>query len=232
MAGSNKKTIPDVEEDNLRSTTPLLEEKNKEGGEVEVNIDDGGPPVYWVIIAFVCANAYSSYNICIKKGSASINPIMGGVILQFVAAAFGSVVLGVMVLINGTSSLKYDNAGLLWSCAAGIAVGIAEILSFFVSGLGVNATQSIPIIVGGSVLFGAFLGLIMLGESMMWPGWVGVALVTTGIGFVATSSEQASIRDPDDWEQLGEAIGLMSYLWGTSALKHTTVSILEGIEDQ
>lgn len=86
---------------------------------------------------------------------------------------------------DGGESLEYDHAGLLWSCMAGIAVGMAEMLSFGVSGMGVNATQSIPIIIGGSVLFGAVLGLLMLGEAMMWPGWLGVALLTTGIGFVA-----------------------------------------------
>ena len=69
---------------------------------------------------------------------------------------------------------------------AGVAVGLAELLSFTVSGMGVQATQSIPIIIGGSVLFGAVLGLLMLGETMMLPGWIGVALLTTGIGFVAT----------------------------------------------
>lgn len=134
----------------------------------------------------ICANAYAFYNIFIKKGSASINPILGGVILQFVAAAFGTVLLGVIVSMNGASSLKYDHAGLIWSCAAGVAVGTAEMLSFCVSGMGVNATQSIPVIIGGSVLFGAVLGLIMLGETMMWPGWTGIALLTTGIGLVAT----------------------------------------------
>ena len=44
----------------------------------------------------------------------------------------------------------------------------------------------IPVIIGGSVMFGAVLGLLLLGESMMFQGWFGVALLMTGIGFVAT----------------------------------------------
>jgi len=51
--------------------------------------------------------------------------------------------------------------------------------------VGVNATQSIPVIIGGSVLFGNLLGLIMLGEIMCWEGWSGVFLLTMGICFVA-----------------------------------------------
>ena len=103
------------------------------------------------------------------------------------AAIFGSILLGVIILKDGgTSNLAWDSAGIFWSCMAGIAVGSAEMLSFCVSGMGVNATQSLPIIIGGSVLVGAILGLFMLGETMLWPGWVGIGLLTAGIGFVAT----------------------------------------------
>ena len=35
-------------------------------------------------------------------------------------------------------------------------------------------------------MFGAVLGLIMLGETMMLQGWGGVLLLMIGIGFVAT----------------------------------------------
>ena len=114
-----------------------------------------------------------------------------GVILQFVAAAFGSILLiAIVIKDGGVKSLAFDYAGLWWSCLAGIAVGMAEMLSFGVSGMGVNATQSIPIIIGGSVLFGAVLGLLMLGETMLWPGWLGIALLTTGIGLVATGKPE------------------------------------------
>lgn len=74
----------------------------------------------------------------------------------------------------------------MWACCAGIAVGTAELLSFCVSGMGVQASQSIPIIIGGSVMFGAVLGLLMLGETLMLQGWSGVLLLMTGIALVAT----------------------------------------------
>ena len=107
--------------------------------------------------------------------------------LQFVAAIFGTILLGAIVLKDGgTSNLNCDFAGIFWSVSSGIAVGSAEMLSFCVSGMGVNATQSIPVIIGGSVLVGAILGLFLLGETMSWPGWVGIGLLTAGIGFVAT----------------------------------------------
>jgi transporter family protein len=121
----------------------------------------------------------------ITKGSASINPILGGVILQFVAALFGCLLLGIVVSLT-TMELQYDLTGIMWACCAGIAVGTAELLSFCVSGMGVQASQSIPIIIGGSVMFGAVLGLLMLGETLMLQGWSGVLLLMTGIALVAT----------------------------------------------
>lgn len=106
-------------------------------------------------------------------------------ILQFVAALLGTCLLASLTMADKSFKLHYDEDGLLWSVMAGFAVGLAEMLSFVVSGLGVPATHSIPIIIGGSVLFGAVLGLLMLGEKLMFQGWTGVALLVTGIVCVA-----------------------------------------------
>jgi transporter family protein len=120
-------------------------DKVVEGGS---SSDDESPPLMkWLWIALCCATAYALYNIFIKKGSASINPILGGVILQYVAALFGSILLGA-ILLAGDTKLECDKWGIIWSCCAGFSVGAAEMLSFVVSGMGVQATQSIPTIIG------------------------------------------------------------------------------------
>ncbi|KAL7526861.1 hypothetical protein ACHAWF_001939, partial [Thalassiosira exigua] len=116
-----------------------------------------------------------------KKGSAAINPILGGVVLQFVAALLGTALLASLVAGGGEAfQLQYDYDGLYWSVLAGLAVGLVEMLSFVVSGLGVvvsglgvPATQSITVIIGGSVLFGAVLGLLVLGDRLVVWGWSG-----------------------------------------------------------
>lgn len=160
-------------------------DKAQEGGGSDGQ--ESPPLTVWIGPALICASAYAFYNVFIKKGSASINPILGGVVLQFVAAVFGSLLLGVLVIKDGgTHDLQVTRTGLFWACCAGLAVGAAEMLSFCVSGLGVQASQSIPTIIGGSVMFGAILGLIMLGETLMVQGWSGILLLMVGIGFVAT----------------------------------------------
>jgi transporter family protein len=166
--------------------------------------DDASPPpafTDWIFPALCCAVAYAFYNIFIKKGSAGIDPILGGVILQFVAALLGVVLLFGVVAMDkegGKAVIHYDRSGLFWSVCAGLSVGVAEMLSFYVSSMGVQATQSIPVIIGGSVLFGSVLGMLVLSEKMMLHGWSGVAMLCIGIGLVATDPGDKVEEGVDD----------------------------------
>jgi hypothetical protein len=60
--------------------------------------------------------AYALYNIFIKKGSATINPVLGGVILQLVAAMLGVILLVLLIYWEGGTDdvLVYDAAGVRW----------------------------------------------------------------------------------------------------------------------
>eukprot|EP00551_Chaetoceros_affinis_P018547 CAMPEP_0203718048 /NCGR_PEP_ID=MMETSP0092-20131115/2421_1 /ASSEMBLY_ACC=CAM_ASM_001090 /TAXON_ID=426623 /ORGANISM="Chaetoceros affinis, Strain CCMP159" /LENGTH=243 /DNA_ID=CAMNT_0050597071 /DNA_START=278 /DNA_END=1006 /DNA_ORIENTATION=+ len=108
------------------------------------------PPILqWIGPALLCAFAYALYNIFIKKGSASIHPIFGGVILQFVAALLGCILCLTLVYGPTQEELFYDSNGVWYAVYAGMSVGAAEIISFMVSGMGVPAVQSIPTIIGG-----------------------------------------------------------------------------------
>lgn len=162
------------------------------------------PPLsVWIGPALCCALAYALYNIFIKKGSASINPILGGVILQFVAAVLGCVLLGCVVYYNSLqnellgeddsssmdNTLEWDWVGVKWAVLAGVSVGAAEIISFCVSGMGVQAMQSIPIIIGGSVMFGTVLGYLALGETLTTRGWGGVLMISMGIALVGMDDQ-------------------------------------------
>lgn len=142
------------------------------------------PLIQWIGPALLCALAYALYNIFIKKGSATIHPILGGVILQFVAALLGSVLCLSLVYGPVQEEMFYDSNGVWFAVYAGISVGAAEIISFMVSGMGVQAVQSIPTIIGGSVFFGTVLGWLLLNEQLSSTGWFGVALIAGGITLV------------------------------------------------
>ncbi len=117
-----------------------------------------------------------------------MDPILGGVLLQFVAAWIGTVLWMAQKMIatkdNTSAAALITRSGIWWSVAAGVAVGAAEILSFVVSGKGVPATQSIPIIIGGSIVVGTVLGAVWLQERMTRTGWLGVLLIAAGIVLV------------------------------------------------
>jgi len=156
--------------------------------ESEVSFEAPTAPAFivWITPALLCAMAYALYNIFIKKGSNSIHPVLGGVILQIVAALLGALLLMMIILRDGSDTLQFDQTGIYWSIAAGVAVGAAEMLSFFVMGMGVQAMQAVPIIIGGSVMFGTILGAIWLQEILTAQGWSGVVLLVIGIVMVAT----------------------------------------------
>jgi transporter family protein len=148
----------------------------------------------WILPALVCATAYASYNLFIKKASSStsapIDPMLGGVLLQLVAAVMGaSLYLWKRLTTTAKSTPAFSggllqNGGVGWSVAAGIAVGVAEILSFIISGMGVPASKSIPTIVGGSVVVGTLAGSVWLKEKLSIGGWIGVLFIAVGIALV------------------------------------------------
>lgn len=153
---------------------------------VITNVNTGVSLGVWILPALACALAYALYNISIKKASNDINPVLGGVILQFVAAFLGSFIyMTERQMMDPEEETLINMYGISWSIAAGLFVGIAEILSFCVNGKGVPATQSIPVIIGGSVFFGTVLGNLFLGEAVSARGWLGVFFIMMGITIVS-----------------------------------------------
>lgn len=151
----------------------------------------GGPPFHaWILPALTCAVSYALYNISIKKASDDIDPVLGGVLLQVVAAMMGMIIFFGKSYGSDEAQLM-NQSGILWSVAAGMSVGMAEILSFIVSGKGVPATQSIPIVVGGSVLFGTMLGKFFLKEFVSYKGWGGILLISCGIVLIGLEEERS-----------------------------------------
>jgi len=141
------------------------------------------PPLRsWIFPALSSALSYALYNLSIKKAGSSISPMLGGVILQVVAASLGSILL---VFHSRNAVITTSRHGILYSVFAGLFVGAAEILSFQVSATGAQASQSVPVMIGGSVAIGSILGAVLLRERMSLQGWLGVLLVVAGVACVA-----------------------------------------------
>ena len=122
---------------------------------------------------------YGVYNVFIKISSGHINQIVGAVILQIVAALLGGIILLIMKMTN--SPLEISQKVVWFAVLAGIFVGLAEITSFFVFSKGVSASVGIPIIIGGSVLVGAVLGLTFLKETLTPIHILAILLIVGGV---------------------------------------------------
>ncbi|AII53793.1 hypothetical protein [Hymenobacter sp. APR13] len=66
-----------------------------------------------------------------------------------------------------------------------MGIGLAEILTFAVYSRGAPASVGTPLIVGGSVLLTALLGVLVLREALGWPQALGMLLIVGGIALLA-----------------------------------------------
>ena len=137
----------------------------------------------WLPLALLTAFAYGLYNFFIKVASGSINQIAGAVILQVVAAGLGVLLLLYIKLTN--QPVLLSQKGILYSCLAGFFVGLAEILTFFVFARGVPASLGTPVIIGGSVLATALLGVLVLKEYLSPVQVLAIGLIVAGVALLS-----------------------------------------------
>ena len=137
----------------------------------------------WLPLALLTALCLAGYNFFIKLAANYLPPAVGAVVLQLVAAGLGAAWL-VRLKLQG-QPLSLSGKGLGWAALAGLSVGLAEILTFVVFKRGVPASVGTPVIVGGSVLLAAGLGLVVLREGLT-PGQAGgLLLLVAGIALLA-----------------------------------------------
>lgn len=137
----------------------------------------------WLPIALATAVAFGAYNIFIKLGSGKIDQVLGAVVLQVVAALLGGAWAGYLKLAG--RELAVSGAGLGFAALAGLAVGLAEILTFVVFARGAPAALGTPIIMGGSVLVAALVGILLLGERVGIAQVAGILLIAGGIALLS-----------------------------------------------
>ena len=137
----------------------------------------------WLPFALLTALCLAFYNFFIKLASNHVPPAVGAVVLQLVAAALGGVWL-LKLMLQG-QPLALSGKGLGLAALAGLGVGLAEILTFVVFQSGVNSSVGTPVIVGGSVLLTAVLGLVVLRETLTFSQAGGLLFIVVGIVLLA-----------------------------------------------
>jgi transporter family protein len=144
----------------------------------------------WIFIALFTAAAFGAYNVFIKLGSGKIDHVLGAVVLQVVAAIIGGGYA--LVLKLGGKELPVSREGLGYAALAGVAVGVAEILTFVVYTRGAPASLATPIIMGGSIVITAAVGATLLKEKFGAPQVIGILLVAAGIALISRVKDPVS----------------------------------------
>ncbi|WP_375436174.1 EamA family transporter [uncultured Hymenobacter sp.] len=139
----------------------------------------------WWQLAACAAVGMALYNLFIKAAAGQIHQMVGAVVLQVVAALVGAGLLLVLYLRGMLPANLVSTRGIALAALAGVSIGVAEILTFVVYGKGAPASVGTPLIVGGSVLLTAVLGVLVLRETLAWPQALGLLLVVSGIALLA-----------------------------------------------
>lgn len=140
--------------------------------------------IIWIIAAAVM---FGLYNVFIKVSADDINPILGAVVLQFVAALVGVGLLLVTQFQAGTLPF-WSGRGLVLASLAGVAIGAVEILAFFIYGRGVLVAVGNPLIVGGSLIVTTGVGVFLLRESIDLTQTLAIGLIFAGVLLLAWSA--------------------------------------------
>ena len=141
----------------------------------------------WILLAVLTAFCFGLYNFFIKVASGSIHQILGAVILQIIAAVVGG---GLLIYLKWIGqSFAVTDRGIAYSVLAGVAVGLAEILTFVVFSKNIPASVGTPIIIGGSVIVTALLGWFFLKESLTGIQILAILLIVSGVGLLTVGAK-------------------------------------------
>lgn len=138
--------------------------------------------MYWLLA--VAALMFGLYNVFIKLSADHINAVLGAVILQFIAAFLGLAVL-LYLRFSMQEPLQISNRGVGLAVAAGVAIGLVEMLTFYVYGRGIPVAVGNPLIIGGSLIVTTGLGVALLREDLNLVQSVAIALIVGGVGLMA-----------------------------------------------
>lgn len=133
---------------------------------------------------------FGLYNVFIKMSSSDINPVLGAVVLQFVAAFLGLAFL-LYLRLGARAEFNFNTRGLSLAVLAGVAIGLVEMLTFFVYGRGVPVAIGNPLIIGGSLLVTTGLGVLALREHLSPTQSFAIGLIFVAVCLMAWDASRA-----------------------------------------
>ena len=139
-----------------------------------------------ILLITVC---YAGYNLLVKvsgshNDSVLASPIVATICLQLAALSVSLVYL--LYLMRTATVLSLPIKSYLWAAAAGLSIGIAEVLYFylfrgFAGEKQVAASFAIPMIVGGTIVLAVVVSWLVFNERINPGQWIGLSLTVAGL---------------------------------------------------
>lgn len=142
------------------------------------------------LLLATAALMFGLYNVFIKLSADHIEPVLGAVVLQFVAAVLGLALL-LWLKLGGQPGIHASARGIWLAVAAGVAIGLVEIVTFAIYARGVPVAVGNPLIIGGSLLVTTGVGVVLLREILSPVQLVAIGLVAAGLGLLAWEAARA-----------------------------------------
>ncbi len=149
--------------------------------------------VLFLLLITIC---YSAYNLLVKVSSSHVDaesssPIIATIFLQSTALMVSLVYL--LFLTRQTVNLALPTKAYAWAAVAGLCIGIAEVLYFYLfRGFSdespIAASSAIPFIVGGTIVIAVAVSHFVFRESLNSGQWFGVGLAFVGMIIIAINS--------------------------------------------
>jgi transporter family protein len=133
----------------------------------------------WFWYAVGAAILYGLHQVFTKLASATISDGLGGVAVEGSAALTILIYLG-WLWFSGRWDQKADAAGVGWSLATGVCVGVGTILFFLLFQKG-GPLSAVPMVLAGGAALMAVAGFLFFKEPVSMPRLVGIAMAIGGL---------------------------------------------------
>lgn len=149
-----------------------------------------------LIVLVLVTLCYAAYNLLVKVSTSHITspetpPILATIALQVTALL---VSLSYLAFLGRQSvSVALPTRAWLWGAGAGLCIGIAEVLYFYLfrgfeNERQISASTAIPFVVGGTIVVAVTLSWVLFRETLTRGQWAGVGFSLFGMILLATSS--------------------------------------------
>jgi len=139
----------------------------------------------WLAYALLAVFSFGFYNFFVKVSATSFSPTVANIFIA--GTSFLIAVISTIYLKMSGQSLTFTKNDLILPIAAGLFTGVAELFYLSMYSKNTPITIGSPLVVGGTIVIAAILGILILKEPMNAARIAGTVFVIAGLVLLARS---------------------------------------------